>query len=152
MRYRIYVDTSVIGGCLDDEFAEDSLRLFQMARDGKLILLLSDVVIGELADAPDEVSAILENLPETVVQNVPISEDVRQLRDAYLEAGIVGENWIDDATHVAAAAVAHADAIVSWNFKHIVRIDKIRAYNEINQRFGYKPIMIVCPKEVPDEK
>ena len=43
---------------------------------------------------------------------------------------------MDDATHVAAATVAKADAVVSWNFKHIVRLDKIKAYNEVEARDG----------------
>jgi hypothetical protein len=29
MKSRIYIDTSVIGGCEDEEFAEDSLRLME---------------------------------------------------------------------------------------------------------------------------
>jgi hypothetical protein len=59
----------------------------------------------------------------------------------------VGPRWIDDATHVAAASVAGADAIVSWNFKHIVRNDRIGRYNEVNIRHGYRPLMIVTPLE-----
>jgi hypothetical protein len=73
---------------------------------------------------------------------------VLQLRDAYLAADIVGRKWTDDATHVAAATVARADAIVSWNFRHIVRLDKIRAYNEVNRAMGFAPLTILSPKEV----
>ena len=71
-----------------------------------------------------------------------------QLRDAYLDAGVVGPKWMDDATHVAAATVAQADAIVSWNFKHIVRLDKIKAYNEVNRKMGFGALTILSPKEV----
>ena len=65
-----------------------------------------------------------------------------------MAAGVVGPKWVDDATHVAAATVARADAIVSWNFKHIVRLDKIRAYNEINHAMGFGSLTILSPKEV----
>jgi hypothetical protein len=61
-RLRIYADTSVIGGCLDEEFAEDSLRLIESVRQSRLVLLLSDIVIRELEDAPEEVCAILRYL------------------------------------------------------------------------------------------
>ena len=148
MTPRSYVDTSVIGGCGDAEFAEDSLRLIELARCGKIVLLVSDVVVQELADAPSSIVRLLNGLPDLAVEAVSLSEVVFRLRDAYLAAGIVGPKWTDDATHVAAATDARADAIVSWNFKHIVRLDKIKAYNDVNQALGYGPITIVTPKEV----
>ena len=148
MAYRIYVDTSIIGGCADAEFAEDSLRLLELARNGSLVLLISDVVVQELAEAPVTVRRTFEELSESMVEVVPLSESVLQLRDAYLAAGVVGRRWTDDATHVAAAAVARADAIVSWNFKHIVRLDKIKAYNEVNRTMGFGSLTILSPKEV----
>jgi hypothetical protein len=148
MVFRIYVDTSVIGGCADAEFAEDSLRLFALVRDGRLVLLISDVVIQELTEAPPAVRQLFEELPEAMVETAPLTEAVLQLRDAYLAAEIVGRKWTDDATHVAAATIARADAIVSWNFRHIVRLDKIRAYNEVNRAMGFAPLTILSPKEV----
>lgn len=58
---------------------------------------------------------------------------------------------MDDATHVAAASVIGADAIVSWNFKHIVRVARIRQYNAVNIARGYKPLTIVTPIEMIHE-
>jgi hypothetical protein len=71
-----------------------------------------------------------------------------ELRDAYIAARIVGPKWLDDATHVAAASIAGADAVVSWNFRHIVRVDRINAYNRVNERLGYRRLTIVTPLEV----
>jgi hypothetical protein len=51
-------------------------------------------------------------------------------------------------THVALATAAHADAIVSWNFRHIVHLDKMRLYNQVNLMSGYAPLSIVSPAEV----
>ena len=102
----------------------------------------------ELADAPSKVRRLFEDLPEAAVEMVPLTEAVLQLRDAYLAAGVIHQKWMDDATHVAAATIAQADAIVSWNFKHIVRLDKIRAYNEVNRAMGLAALTIVSPKEV----
>ena len=65
-----------------------------------------------------------------------------------MQAKILGTEWIDDATHVAVATVARADAIVSWNFKHIVRLDKMKAYNQVNLMNGYGILTIISPKEV----
>jgi hypothetical protein len=53
-----------------------------------------------------------------------------------------------DAMHVAFATIARVDAIVSWNFKHIVRFDKIKAFNQINFQNGYGYLQILSPKEI----
>lgn len=153
---RVYVDTSVIGGCLDDEFEEDSWRLIEAAKAGRIVLLVSAIVFGELDSSPPVVMAILNELPPEALEDVPISAEVTALRDAYVEANVVGPRRLDDAAHVAAATVARADAIVSWYFKHIVRLDRIRAYNQVNLLTGYGILTIVSPKEVrfddPDEE
>jgi predicted nucleic acid-binding protein len=147
--FRIYADTSVIGGVHDPEFADDSRRFVKGVRAGRFILLVSEIVVAELRDAPKSVRRILPSLPATSVEPVEISEEVLTLRDAYLDASIVGEQWSDDAAHVAAATVARADAIVSWNFTHIVRLDKMKAYNRVNEREGYDSLTIISPTELP---
>lgn len=145
---RVYIDTSVIGGCRDKEFSEDSQRVMDEANRGVLRLLVSELVLAELGGAPGAVQAVFKNLPRTAVEVVPVSPEVVALRDAYLEAGILLEGQRNDATHVAAATVARADAIVSWNFRHIVRLDKIRAYNQVNLLNGYGILTILTPREV----
>jgi len=104
--------------------------------------------VRELADAPGQVRELLSSLPAKSVVQVSLTPDVIELRDAYLTAGILGRQSTDDATHVATATVARADAIVSWNFKHIVRIDKMRAYNQVNLQAGFGLLAIVSPQEV----
>jgi len=150
-RLRVYTDTSVIGGCHNRQFAADSLRLIELARLDHVRILLSAVVIKELEKAPPAVQSVLAGLPETAIEIVPITAEVVSLRDAYLKAGIVRPRWTDDATHVAAASVARADAIVSWNFKHIVHLGKIRWYNQINRGLGYHDLTIVTPSMVTHE-
>lgn len=145
---RIYGDTSVIGGCLDAEFSNDSTHFIEMVRQGKCILLLSEIVIAELEKAPAKVQNILLFLPEETMERVELTNDILDLRNEYMKAKILGPEWIDDATHVAAATVARADAIVSWNFKHIVRLDKMKAYNQVNLMNGYGILTIISPKEV----
>lgn len=145
---RIYADTSVIGGCLDAEFSIDSSRFIEMVKIGKYILLLSEITITELAKAPVAVQNILISLSEEVVEKVELTSEILELRNEYMKAKILGPEWLDDATHVAVATVARADAIVSWNFKHIVRLDKMKAYNQVNLMNGYGILTIISPKEV----
>ena len=145
---RIYADTSVIGGCLDVEFSNESSRFIEMARKGKCVLLISEIVVAELDKAPAAVQNILLSLPEEAAEKVEITDEILELRNEYIKAKILSHEWINDATHVAAATVSRADAIVSWNFKHIVRLDKMKAYNQVNLMNGYGILTIISPKEV----
>ncbi len=145
---RVYIDTSVVGGCLDDEFAEESKAIFEMARSGVIRLLISNVLADELILAPFEVQKTIADLPEKATEIVHESKESRALRDEYLKVGVVGPAHSNDAHHVAIATVCDADMIVSWNFKHIVHYDKIRLFNAVNRKMSYRTIEIYSPLEV----
>ena len=145
---RVYIDTSVVGGCLDKEFAETSQALMRMAESGQIVLLVSNVLVDELNAAPDAVQDVLATMPATHMELVGEPAEAQKLRDAYLVAAIVTATHRNDALHVAIATVARADMIVSWNFKHIVHHDKIRGFNAVNEREGYPPLAIYSPLEV----
>jgi hypothetical protein len=142
-----YTDTSVFGGVFDEEFATPSKSFFDLVHTGRFVLLVSDVTRQEIAFAPGLVQAHFDNML-AFMRLVPVDEPVLALRDAYVAAGILSPKWADDAAHVAAATVAEADLIVSWNFRHIVHFDKIRLYNAVNAMEGYRPIDIRSPLEV----
>jgi predicted nucleic acid-binding protein len=147
-KLRVYIDTSVIAGCLDDEFSLESNQLMEAIKQEKFILLMSDIIVSELINAPQAVKDILLSIPQRVIEVVKITPEVLQLRDAYINEGVVTSKSINDATHVAAATIARADAIISWNFKHIVRLDKMKGYNQINLLNGYGILTIISPLEV----
>ena len=147
-RLRIYIDSLVIGGCLDSEFAEQSEALLEMGRRGEVMLLVSDLLADELARAPDEVQERLGSVSRDHLEPIVRSPEAGHLRDAYLEAGVVGPSSASDALHVAIATTADADVIVSWNFKHLVHLEKIRGFNAVNLREGYGLIEIRSPREV----
>lgn len=145
---RVYIDTSVVGGCFDDEFSQESLMLFEMAKLGELVLLISNILADELLLAPEQVQRIITELPQKSFEIINESDESRKLRDKYLESEIVGSKHFNDAHHVAIATVSEATMIVSWNFKHIVHYDKIRSFNKVNISCGYNEIQIYCPLEV----
>jgi len=147
-KLRVYIDTSVIAGCLDDEFSLESNQLMEAIKQEKFILLMSDIIVSELINAPQSVKDILLSIPQRVIEVVKITAEVLQLRNAYINEGVVTSKSINDATHVAAATIARAAAIISWNFKHIVRLDKMKGYNQINLLNGYGILTIISPLEV----
>ena len=148
---RTYADTSVFGGVFDPEFTGASARFFKSVQAGLFHLVVSAVVADELANAPEEVRNLYdEMLP--LAEVIAISDEAVALQEAYLDAKIVTSNWAEDAMHVALATVARCDLIVSWNFEHIVHFQKIPRYNAVNALHGHSAIAIHSPLEViPDE-
>lgn len=149
-RWRLYLDTSVFGGCFDaaEGWDVDSLRVMGYILGGKAELITSSVVAKEIASAPEKIRELYEGVPESCKRTVPLTQEVEYLTEAYLCAGIVSRRWREDCLHVALATHAGADAIVSWNFKHIVRMDRIRGFNAINVAEGHAIMQIISPKEV----
>jgi hypothetical protein len=146
--WRLYLDTSVIGGCFDPEFEADSRRVIEAILAGQARLLYSEVLEAELRNAPESVRRLFTELPDTACERVPFTPEIEMLARDYVNHGVVPEAWLEDCRHVAAATVARADAIVSWNFRHIVKLDKIKGYNQINLLNGYGVLTIVSPREV----
>ena len=148
MRVRIYVDASVVGGCEDDEFAEHSVRLMECFVRGDFVLVVSNLTVQELAAAPDEVRKRLASVPEAHIETLQLDAEARELAEAYISAGVLTSRMRVDAQHIAIATVARVDVLVSWNFKHIVNLQRIHGYNSVNLRRGYPMIEIRAPREV----
>jgi hypothetical protein len=145
---RVYADTSVFGGCFDDEFKTESVRFFDEVRQGQFVLVVSNVTLDELELAPEFVRGVLAGLPSLQVEIVSTSPESDDLRDAYLEAAVVGPSSSNDAAHIAVATVSNVDMVVSWNFKHIVHFEKIGGYEGVNSLRGYRSPRIYSPREV----
>jgi hypothetical protein len=145
---RIYIDTSVIGGCFDDEFSAWSNGLMKDFEGGTFMPILSDVVAAEVQDAPEAVRSRYEALLRIEHEFVFVTEEVIALADVYQRRGILTPKFYDDGLHIALASIAEADLLVSWNFKHIVHFDKIRMFNSVNLEQGYKTLEIYSPREV----
>jgi len=148
MKPRIYTDTSVIGGCFDKEFESPSLRLIESFKTGEAIIVVSDLTLLELELAPAEVKGILENIPDGNKECIELQEEARELARRYIAEGVIGPGKIVDAQHIAMATISHVDVLVSWNFKHIVNLQRIHGYNSVNLRHGYPLLEIRTPQEV----
>lgn len=148
MRRRIYTDTSAVGGCFDVEFQHGSIPLFDAFRSGAAVLVVSDLTLAELEAAPEPVRDVLLSVPVEHVEFVSFSEEAAHLSEAYLNEGVVPSKSRIDAQHIATATICRADVLVSWNFKHIVNLERIHGYNSVNLRLGYPMLEIRSPMEV----
>jgi len=148
MILRIYIDTSVVGGYFDDEFEEATKMLFVRLEKREVIFVVSDLLDIELIKAPNHVKELLLNYPADFFERVELTDEAVKLADSYVKEKVVGRTSIEDCRHIAMATLYEVDVLASWNFKHIVNLDRIKGYNSINLRQGYPMIEIRSPKDL----
>lgn len=147
---RIYLDTSVFGGYFDAEFELWTKILFDRIIEGRYRVIYSELTNIELTNAPERVKNLLLKLPNDVVEVVQNSIEAADLADAYIQENVVGKTSLPDCNHIALATLNDADILVSWNFKHIVNVNRIRGYNAVNVKLGHKILEIRSPREILD--
>jgi hypothetical protein len=147
-KLRLYFDTSVFGGIYDVEFQEETKMLFEMVRNNEIICVYSDLCEFELENAPEKVKEHFLSLKKEQTEYTEITEEINQLAEEYVKQNVVGKTSIDDCRHIACATINKVDYLVSWNFKHIVNIFRIRGYNSINIKNGHIQLDIRSPKEI----
>ncbi len=148
MKQRIYIDTSVVGGYFDEEFKEATTKLFERLDNNEIIFVISDLLDLELINAPQQVREHLLKYSADKFQRVELTEEAIKLADAYIDEKIVGKTSSEDCRHIALATIHKVDVLASWNFKHIVNLDRIKGYNSVNLRLGYSMIEIRSPKDL----
>lgn len=148
MKQRFYFDTSIFGGVYDIEFEEETLQLFERVKLGKIVCVYSDLTETELIKAPENVKKYFKNLPKENTEKVIVNVEIIELATKYVEEKVVGKTSFDDCIHIATATLNKVDMLISWNFKHIVNIYRIRGYNSINIKMNYSSLEIRSPKEI----
>ncbi len=147
MKQRLYIDTSVFGGYFDEEFSEFTIPLFERLQNGEFKLLFSSVTQDELSYAPDQVKKFVTYLKAENTEFLEINDEAIELATQYIEEKVVGQTSFADCLHIALATVNHSDYLISWNFRHIVNVTRIRGYNSINIKNGYKELDIRSPRD-----
>ncbi len=145
---RYYFDTSIFGGYYDDEFLFETNLIFEKVLSGEIICLYSEIIEEELKKAPSRVTKLFNNLNAKQKEKIHISDEILMLAHEYIIEKVVGETSLYDCIHIAAATVHQADALISWNFKHIVNSNRIIGYNHINSQRGLTHITIKSPREI----
>jgi hypothetical protein len=132
----------------DSEFELETTLLFEKVKLGQIICVYSSLTESELTNAPDRVKEFFLSLSSEWKEKVEISAEAIQLAQSYIDEKVVGETSFDDCIHIATATLSKVDLLVSWNFKHIVNVYRIRGYNSVNLRSGYQSLGIHSPKEI----
>ena len=148
---RLYLDTSVFGGYYDLEFEFWTKILFDGIKKGDYKILYSRLTDIELSTAPQAVKELALDIPANQLELIDFTEEAEKLADMYLLEKVVGSTSRPDCLHIAMATINNADILISWNFKHIVNVKRIRGYNSINYRQGYKILEIRTPREILEQ-
>ena len=106
---------------------------------------------AEIGGAPPLVRELHAELVALVGVGVQLSAEAIELADRYAAHSILPPKFRNDMLHIALATVADADVVASWNFRHILRFDKIRLFNAVNLEAGYKPLAIHSPREIASD-
>lgn len=147
MKQRIYIDTSVFGGHFDEEFADYTIPFFDRLKNNEFTLLFSTVTQEELSAAPENVRELVKSIKVDYTEFIETTIEAIDLANEYISEKVVGRTSFTDCLHIALATINHANFLVSWNFKHIVNVERIRGYNSINIKNGYKQLEIRSPRE-----
>ena len=142
------MDTSVFGGYFEPEFELWSKLLIDKIINGEIKMLLSQLTEIELNGAPQNVKDLVKQIPDEHIEFLTITEEANQLAIRYVNENVVGKTSMEDCRHIAIATLNNADILASWNFKHIVNVNRIRGYNAVNYKLGHKILEIRTPREV----
>ena len=105
-----------------------------------------------MANAPEQVRDFFQNLKDEFKEKILVTPEALKLAQQYVNEKVVGETSLDDCIHIATATLNKVDMLISWNFKHIVNVYRIRGYNSINLRLGHGTLEIHSPKEIVKNK
>lgn len=149
---RYYLDTSVIGGAADTE-EQQRLRLLDdlfLRQDRQQLQLHSSVVLlEEIARAPQVIRKTLEHYVVRLHQPILAESDAnRHAAQTLLHTGVLKRDALDDARHLGCAMVAEMNAVVSWNFKHLVNPVRRRGIQSVCSLLGLRVLDVISPLEV----
>ena len=148
-KLKIYLDTSVISALFDARNPErKSLTESFFGQIESFDPFISEITVAEIERTPD--TALRSKMKEVALQftSLPLTDDVKGLADEYVRYGAVPESYLEDAYHIAVAVINEMDCILSWNFRHIVRLktrDIVKMVNTVN---AFRHIEIMPPAEL----
>lgn len=150
---KVYLDTSIFNFAISIQDVPREKELTQKFLDGikrgTFLGYISVRVIEEIRKASQpKQDDLLKVVAQFSLEFLPLADEVKALADRYIQEKIIPEKELNDAVHIAVASINNLDAIVSWNFEHMVKFKTRREVQGINMLMGYKTIEICSPLEM----
>lgn len=147
---RIYLDTSIPSTYFDDRTPDrqEVTRDFWARASSQDDLFASGLVLAELEQTPSEEKRHRMRNLIAPLKRLAITPEALRLARVLHQGQLVPANKLDDAIHLALAAVEGMDAVVSWNFRHMVNLKVKQNLPAILAREGYfRQFQIIAPYE-----
>lgn len=145
----VYLDTSVISALFDERNPErQDLTGKFFEQIGTFDVYISEVVLAEIDDLKEE--QLKEKLRNTALpfKVLSIDEECRRLANEYIRHGAIPADYSEDTLHIAISTLNGIDYLLSWNFRHIVKVKTRRIVNMVNLSLGYPDLKISTPAEL----
>ena len=154
MRPRVYVESTVISYLAARPSKDPIIESHQLisrkwwnSRRGRFDLIISEQVLLEIeAGDPDAAQRRMD-----LIRDIPIvrlTDDVEAVAMRLVRAGAVPASSIEDATHIAAAAVHGAEFLLTWNCRHIANAAVRTLIERTCWECGYAACIICTSEEL----
>ncbi len=145
MSLKLYLDTSVISAYFDFQKPVRQLITQKWTQQNakEFDLFVSTLVLEEIDKNTDqELKVKMLNLINTFSTSIlEVNDEIFKLASIYRDHTLPQE--INDTVHIAIASYYSIDAIVSWNFRHIVNLKTMKMIHKINREQEYQDIQIL---------
>lgn len=148
-KIKVYLDTSVVSALFDSrnpERRELTEMFFKNLENFEVFV--SEVVFAEIDNIPDE--DLRENMLKRIknLKNLQMDTKIRSLAKEYVKEGAIPQSYSEDALHIAISTLNEMDYLLSWNFRHIVKMKTRKIVNMVNFNLGYPDLNISTPAEI----
>ena len=134
------------------ENREKTLELLADIEAGKYQSYTSNIVVQEIMKSPaaraEELMRVIKRWEAEILPDATEADDLAQ---EYIKAGLIPQKYLNDARHIAIATFYEMDAVVTWNFEHMIKLKTRKGVSSVNVLTGYKPIEIISPLEVIED-
>jgi predicted nucleic acid-binding protein len=153
-KLRVYLETSMFNYYFDKERDGHSatVRMFEAIGWGKFVGFTSEYVNIELKNAPEPKKSDMLRLSDKYnISILELNEETSNLANIYINEQVIPKKFQFDALHIASATIHQIDCLLTFNFKHLIKLKTKEMTAKINSREGYQPIIICSPMEVLDD-
>lgn len=157
MKPKIYIETSVVSYLTArpsrDLIIAANQQITQewwQVRRSEFDLYVSQMVVQEASVGdPTAAEQRLQVLDETPL--LELTEEAVTFAEKLVQEGALPPNAVEDALHIAVAALNGMDYLLTWNFKHLANATMRYRIEQVCRQMGYEPPIICTPQELLEE-
>jgi predicted nucleic acid-binding protein len=153
----VYVETTIVSYLAGRESRDTLLAAHQeittrwWRERGPLFTLVVSELVHEEASAGDPGAAQRRLALLSGLQVLPVSEEAVRLAGQLVAEGPIPRESDADALHIAVAALAGVDYLLTWNCKHLANAALRYRIESLVEENGYECPIICTPEELMED-